>query len=163
MIDLEEYKNVLINVYRYEIDNCETQKIKRKENLNKYYCDEYLNKIISDTYSVIRTIFDKSETGYCNIDMDDNTTRYIFLNLSGGWFSDRLYIDSYGNIISEYILKRTFGDMLVVELKEEEYDFETNDPDIVSFNYTYSLYLQGFPKNMKCIKEDLFGTSKIKK
>lgn len=163
MITLEEYKNALINVYRYEIDNCEVRKIKREEYLNKHYGDEYLNKIINDTYRVIKTILNTYESNYYYIDMNDDTTCYISLNLTGGYFSDRLYIDSYGNIISEYILKRTFGNRLSVDLKEDEYDFETDDPDIVSFDYSYSLYLQGFPKNMEEIKENLFGLSKIKK
>lgn len=163
MINLEEYKNVLVNTYRYEIDNSESKKEERRELLNRRYNDEYLNKIITDTYHVIKNIFDISENGYCNISMDDDTTCYISLNLIGGYSSDILYIDSYGNIISRYILKETFGNLFSITVKEIEYDFAEDDPDIMSFDYSYSLYLQNFPPNMKEIKENLFGTSKIKK
>lgn len=161
MINLDEYKNILISTYRYEIDNSENEKKNRRVYLDKYYGDEYLSKIITDTYKVIENIFDISQCGYCNIDMDEDTTSYISLNLTGGYFSDRLYVDSYGNIISEYILKRTFGEFLIVEVKEEEHDFETDEPDIMSFDYTYTLYLQGFPKDMQSIKNKLFGNSKV--
>ena len=163
MINLEEYKNVLVNIYRYEIDNSESKREERKELLNKRYSDEYLNKIITDTYNVIKSIFDISDNGYCDISMDDDTTCYISLNLTGGYSSDILYIDSYGNIISRYILKETFGNLLSISVKEIEHDFDTGEPDIISFDYSYSLYLQNFPTNMKEIKENLFGFSKIMK
>lgn len=164
MISLEEYKNELIAVYRYQIDNNEIKREYRKEYLAKNYSDEYLERIINNTYDVIKTFFDISKDGFCDIDMDEDTTTYISLDLSGGYFSDRLYIDSLGNVISEHILKRTFGNRLDVRVKVEEKDFDSDDPDIVSFDYIYSLYLQGFPDNMEEIKESLFGVSRgIKK
>lgn len=163
MITLEEYKDELVSVYRYEIDCSEQKKEGRKEYLNQYYYDEYLNKIINDTYQVIHKIVDSSPISYYNIEMNDDTTSYISLNLTGGFFSDRLYTDIEGNIISEHILKKTFGSSLSVNLQVDEYERNSDDPDIISFDYRFSLYLQGFPKNMENIKKNLFGISKIKK
>lgn len=162
MISLEEYKKVLISHYRYECDNTlEKRKLREKE-LEKKYSDEYLNKIINDTYKVIKKIFNEIEYSYFEISLNGDTTSYISLNLIGGYFSDRLFIDTDDNIISTYILKKTFGSRLIVELKTDEYEI-TDDPDIMSFSYIYSLYMQGFPKDMKSIKEELFGKNKIKK
>lgn len=163
MITLEEYKDELESIYRYEIDHSEKQKEIRKEYLQKYYDDEYLNKIINDTYQVIHKIVDSNPIGYYNIEMNDDTTSYISLNLTGGYFSDRIYTDIEGNMISEHILKRTFGSSLSVNLQVDEYERNSDDPDIMSFDYHFSLYLQGFPKNIESMKKNLFGMSKIKK
>lgn len=160
MINLEEYKNALVNTYMYEIDNSDKMREERRIHLKQHYSDEYLSKIIDDTYIVIRKIFDICENGYCNINMNDDTTFYISLNLCGGYFSDRLYIDSDGYFISEYILKNVFGKTLSVEVKDTEYELDMDDSDIMSFGYDYSLYLKGFPDNMDNIKSDIFGISK---
>lgn len=163
MITLDEYKDELTSVYYYEMDHSEASKENRKDYLNQYYGDEYLNKIINDTYQVIHQIVDSSPIGYYHIEMNEDTISYISLNLTGGFFSDRIYTDIEGNMISECILKRTFGSSLTVDLKVDEYERNSDDPDIMSFDYHYSLYLQGFPKNMENIKNGLFGISKIKK
>lgn len=161
MINLEEYKNILISTYKYEFDNTEEQKRKRKKYLEKYYSDEYLSKIINNTYTIIKRIFDINEHGFCYIKIEDDMIHTISLNLVGGYHSDRLYIDINGNIISEYILKRTFGTRLSIDVNIEEHDIESDDPDIISFDYEYFLYMQGFPNNMREIKENLFGSSKV--
>jgi len=162
MISLEEYKKMLIDYYRYECDN-NLEKIElRKKELDKKYSDEYLNKIIEDTYNVIKMILEKQPNSFI-IEMDDDTTTYVNLNLIGGYFSDRLYVDSYGKIISESILKKVFGSQLNVVVMDEEIELKDNDPDIVSFDYEYSLYLQGFPENMENMRKELFGKNKVKK
>ena len=161
MISLDEYKKILIDYYRYECDN-DLEKLElRKKELAKKYSDEYLNKIIEDTYNVIKIIFEKQPNSFI-IEMDDDTTTYVNLNLIGGYFSDRLYVDPYGKIISESILKNIFGPQLIVDVMDEEIQLEDEDSDIVSFDYKYSLYLQGFPENMEDIKKELFEKNKVK-
>lgn len=163
MISLEEYKEALINICHCEFDNKKEQKEKRMQYLNKYYSDSYLIKIINDTYKVIRNILNEDEPKYFNIKLGDEQRHYMSLNLMGGWFSDRLYIDSSSNVISEYILKKVFGKSLMVSFITEEYEFESSDSTIVSCGCEYFLYLQGFKTNVKEIKEELFGVSKVKK
>lgn len=165
MINLEDYKKYLVTVYKYPIDNNEKKRLERMNHLNESYGDDYLNKIINDTYSFIKDIFDKKddECDYYSLDLDDDTTCGIWLNLTGGWDSDTLFIDPEANIISRYILERTFGERFSVWVKDDEIEFDTEDPDILSFDYRYSLYMQNFPKNMLEIKEELFGKEKIMK
>lgn len=162
MISLEEYKNILIDYYFYECDNSIEKRKLREQNLNKEYGDEYLNKIIEDTYNFIKKIFDEIENSYFKIPLYEDTTSYISLNLIGGYSSDTLFTDCSGSIISRYILKRTFGSQLIVEVHTDEYEID-DDPDVISFSYIYSLYMQGFPDNMEDIKEELFGKNKVKK
>ena len=50
-INIEEYKNHLINYYRYEYDNAENQRKKRMLLLANKYSDEFLEKIILGTYN----------------------------------------------------------------------------------------------------------------
>lgn len=171
MITLEEYKRALISRYRYKIDDCESRRLKREEILNRDYPDEYLNKVISDTYSVIRDIFDIDtiKYGYCKIDLrntgvlNDISSKELSLNLVGGFSSDTLYIEESGRIISHYILEQTFGKYLIISEDVDEIEFETDDPDILSYDYHFYLYLQRFPDNMDEIKKDICGVSKIKK
>lgn len=165
MISLGEYKEVLVNRCRYACDDNDIKRKERREYLDKHYSDEYLNKIINDSYNVIRTIFDISEKGYCLIELEDSKINGISLNLTFGWISDRLYIDNCGNIISSYILRRVFGEGLSISDKEKIYDDYSDDDDldfdIVSFYYRFYLYLQNFPEDMQSIKEELFGVSKV--
>lgn len=161
MIILEEYKEYLINTYKYELDNSEDKRNERKKILNKKYNDEYLNKIIEDTYKIINTIIIKN-SNYCSIKINEYNTTTISLNLIGGWFSDFIYEDINGNLISEYILRKVFGNKLIIEEKIIEHEFDTEDPDILSFDYEHFLYLQGLTNN---INENLkfLPKQKIKK
>ena len=161
MVGLDEYKKRLIDYYYYECDNNIEKRKLREQNLNKEYGDEYLNKIIEDTYNFIKKIFDEIENSYFRIPLDEDITSYISLNLIGGYSSDTLFTDCSGSIISRYILQRTFGSRLTVEVHTDEYE-KYDDPDIVSFDYKYSLYLQGFPENMEGIRKRLFGKNKVK-
>lgn len=163
MLTLEEYKMLLINTYRYEIDNNDAKRKERSISLSKQYGDSYLQKIITDTYEFINDIFsqDTINNGYCSFPLAENTTSYISLNLVGGYYSDTLFTVLNNKIISESILENIFGKKFYIEVEEEEIDFETNDEDIISFDCIYSLYMQGFPDNMQEIKEKLFGKSKL--
>ncbi len=164
MISLDEYKTHLINSYSWELDNCETMRLERKSELEKRYSNQFLEKIIKDTYSFIYDIYNYQtiQYGYCNVKIEDDTTSFINLGLHGGWFSDRLYTDMNNRIISEYIIKYVFGEHFLISIKTietesvEEFD---NDIDLVIINNEYYLSMQGFPSNMNEIKESLFGKS----
>lgn len=153
MITLEEYKKYLTSTYIYEYDNTKEKYHERTATLKSKYHDEYLAKIIIDTYKVIKLLESVSDP-YYNISIDENTPEYITLNLIGGWHSDTIYKDNDDNLISIYILKRHFGNMLIAETKIIEREFETDDPDILSFDYEYYLYIQGF-HNQNKIKQKI--------
>ena len=154
MTNLEKYKNYLIKSYVHEIDNTEDKILDRQKYLKKNYSDDYLKKIILDTYKIIDLICQEKNNNYYHIKLEENNLKYISLNLTGGWHSDTIYEDTKGNLISEYILKNFFGNTLIVEQKIIEYEFDTEDPEVLSFDYEYYLYIQGFKnKNKQRIKK----------
>ena len=161
MISLNDYKNKLINDYNWSIDNTEFEREKRRQLLAKKYSDEHLEQIISDTNSLIKDVLTSQtlEYGYFKSDIDEDTTSYIDLNLHGGWNSDKLFIDASGRIISEWLLKQTFGSYLQIDVRCDEIE-DTSDKDILSYYYRYYIYIQGFPENIDEIKESFFGKSK---
>lgn len=162
MISLGEYKEYLVNYYRHECDNNEIKRQVRNLELSKKYPDELLQKIINDTYAFIKDIFNSPtvKDGYCYFELEEDTTSYISLNITGGGFADTLFTDLQGRMISRHILKKVFGNLFYIDIKEDEIPFETKDEFIMSFNYRYSLYMQDFPKNMNEIKQKIFGQSK---
>ena len=159
MITLEEYKEYLIGYFRYEIDNSDIKKRERARTLLERYNDEYISKIINDTYDFIKEILYSEEisNGFYNLDLDDDTTMFVSLNITGGGFADTLYIDPKGRIISRYILRQVFGNSLEVDIKEDI--DEVKEGNVISYLYRFKLYLQGFPSNMGEIKKRLFGES----
>lgn len=165
MITVEEYKSKLINAYRHKADDTLIKRKERKNNLERKYSPEAINKIINDTYEFARLLLNTPtiEDNYCSFPIEDpDIVKYISLGSIGGGFVDRLYL--YENyVISERILEYIFGKNLFVEIKEEEIDFDTGDPDIISYDYNFYLYLQGFPKNIDEIKEELLSKNKQKK
>ena len=143
MITLEEYKDYLISVYKYEIDNSLEKRNQRKEYLSKQYSDAYLNKIIIDTLKISNEIIEHKELNYYLIKLKESyCMKTISLNLCGGWHSDMIYEDENNNLISEHILKQIFGKTTIIEIEEKEYEFDSGDDDILSFDYEYFLYLQ---------------------
>ncbi len=162
MISLTEYKQHLINVCHWPIDHDIAEIEKRKNIMNKRYSDEYLEKIISDTYSFIYYVLESEtiKSGYFLKEIDDDTTTYIDLNLHGGWHSDTLFVDdTSGRIISEYLMKQVFGSNFSIYVNYDEIE-DTSDEDILSYYYRYYIYMQGFPENIDETKEIFFGKSK---
>jgi hypothetical protein len=157
MITLEEYKEHLIGYYKYEIDNSDIKIRERARTLLARYNDEYLGKIINDTYDFIKEILYSEEisNGFYNLDLDDDTTMFVSLNITGGGYADTLYVDPSGRIISRYILRQVFGESLEVDIKENIRELE--EDNVISYLYDFKLYLQGFPSNMGEIKKQLFG------
>ncbi len=162
MITLEEYKKYLLNVYRYKIDSTPEKFKKRGMLLANNYSDDFLSKVISDTYEFTKDIFnsDTLENGYCDFEIDKDTSFGIDLMITGGGYSDTLLKDSEDRIISEHILETIFGKQFYIDVKCKEIERECEE-DILSFDYHYSLYMQGFPNNLKEIKEKLFGKEKV--
>ena len=76
--------------------------------------------------------------------MSDYNIQYISLNLTGGWHSDIIFKDIDGNLISEYILKKVLGNQLSINIKEIAHEFDTEDPDILSYDYEY--YFRSYGK-----------------
>lgn len=165
---LAEYKKSLIDYYRYEFDNCESKRLEREEILSRNYSDQYLNKVISDTYSLAREIFDMEtvKAGYCEIELKldsySNWSEVISLNLLMGHSSDELYYETNDRIISKYILKKIFGKNIMIYDDVDELDLEMDDLGIVSYAPYPYLYMQNFPNNMEEIKKNIYGISKIK-
>lgn len=162
IITLLEYKRYLVDFYRYEIDNTPLKREERRKNLVYSYSDEYLQKIIDDTYSFLNDIFNSStiELGYCEFEISYNRIKEIYLNISGGYSADLIYTVSNGRLISEYILQQLFGDNLIIGITEEV--IEGEEDDVVSLDYYFYLYIQGFPKNMQELKEKYLGKSRKK-
>ena len=146
MISLYDYKEYIINYCDYEIDNNEEKINQRCIELLGKYSDSYLRKIIDDTYDFISEmpLEDIMERGYYTYDLDRDTTSYISLNITGAGVADTIFTDAEGRLISKYILRKKFGDSLVVYVKEEEVPSNTKDKKLVSYDGDYSLYMQGF-------------------
>jgi len=145
MVALDEYKNNLVSSYKWPMDNNKSEIENRKQLLTKKYSDQYLEQIISDTSSFIKDVLcsETLEHGYFISDIEEDTTSYIDLNLHGGYKSDTLFIDSTGRIISEWLMKMTFGSGLITVVQCDEIE-DTFDEDILSYYYRYYIYIQGF-------------------
>ena len=156
MISLNEYKNHLINQYRYEIDNTPEKREERRQTLEKKFSDLELQRIIRETYDFIRDILLSStlKNGYIKIPVYNDTTNYLSLNLVGGYFSDMYIIDDDGRQISEYIINQFFGKRIDFQIREEITEIE--EDDIVGLYPEYFIYMQGFPNNIEEIKKDFF-------
>jgi len=148
-INIEEYKSYLVNKYKHECDNIETQRIKRMYLLNNKYNNEYLEKIILGTYKFIKKIIEIAENdyfGYIKIPLEtEPNIKYIDLNLTGAWMSDIIVSDSDNNFYSVGLLKKIFSDFIYIEPCKIEIDDEMdeyNDFSILSEIPSYYLYIQ---------------------
>lgn len=156
MISLNEYKNYLVNTYSWPIDNSEELILKRRKLLELKYGDEFLSKVIGDSYSFARSVLNSStiNSGYFRNELSDDTTVYINLELYGGWMSDTLFVDSEGRYISKHIIKAIFGRSVLVELRTEETEREVEN-GMFTFDYNYYIYMQGFPEDLSDIRDSL--------
>jgi len=119
MFDLEEYKNTLVNYYRWEIDDTEEERQKRREMLKGK--DDYLLNIIQSTEEFIYFILTKMQEEnktfkddiFINLPLESekNTIYNNSLNLllHGGWPSDTFfYLEDPTKLISIMLLKQFF-------------------------------------------------------
>lgn len=106
---MEDYKEDLVNHYVYEIDN-DTKKLEeRKEELKRHYSDEYLNDIIKGTINVIDKILEKDNDNFWEEELRCYG-KHIFLNICGGFGSDRIVETVNNNLVSLWLMRKTFGE-----------------------------------------------------
>ena len=165
MITLDEYKKALIEHYYHLCDAGSEKEYQRSINLATYYKDELLQRIIDNTYSFVEHLFNSTaiEDGYYYEELEDDVSFYIKLGLTGGHSSDYIIVDSNDQMISEYIMRKIFGN---IEFDVEEdittYEAESHDDyDVMSFCSRIYLYIQSFPKNIDEIKDRFLKDKKI--
>lgn len=157
MISLQEYKDYLVSVYCYEYDNTEERREERRKELERKYSDEKLQYIIENSYDFAKDVLSTQSAshGYASFKLMDDTTRYISMGLVGGYFSDMLFVDHKGRLISRYILRRIFGDEMDIRVHTDEIPF--HDGPVYSHMDLYELYVRGLPKDLNSVRNELFG------
>ena len=165
MLTLEEYKLYLINNYVYEYDNTKERRLYRKGLLERDYSDDKLIEIINDTYDFIKDVLNSSiiDRGYFKSNLEKDTTSFISLNLVAGTFSDTIFTDSEGRIISRYITEYILGKQICIGVNVDIIKEVIEDEDAVGVYFDYYLYMQGFPKNIEEIKNNLFSQKILQK
>ena len=162
MITLEQYKEMIVNTFS---DDILTTKEVRRERLERDYSDELLTKTINDTYEVANEIFSIPtfiDDGYVYlplVDMDGlcSISKNISLGLFGGHVSEKIYYGENNRLISPKILKRIFGKHIHIEENEQIINYMTDDdPDIMSEDAYYELFIGNFPENIEEIEKELF-------
>ena len=162
MITLEEYKEMIVNTFS---DDILTTKEVRRERLERDYSDELLTKTINDTYEVAKEIFSIPtfiDDGYVYlplVDMDGlcSISKNISLGLFGGHVSEKIYYGENNRLISPKILKQIFGKHIHIEENEQIINYMTDDdPDIMSEDAYYELFIGNFPENIEEIEKELF-------
>ena len=167
-IDLEQYKNYLINNYTHKCDDNEISKQKRIEILNNKYKNEYLESIITGTYNFARKIitsYNSNESEYIEIPLQEEPhIEYIYLNLTGGWMSDTIVKDSENNFYSIGLLKKIFGNFFYIEPNKieitEEWD-EDEDFSTLTEIPSYYLYIQCKKEIINDVKKKLVRTTNM--
>lgn len=165
MISLEEYKEHLISYYKYEYDNSLEKKEERRNALSKRYSDEYLQKVISDTYDFIKEVLysEQIKKGTYRLDLFEDSEKDIWLNIVGGGCSDRIFKDEKDREISRYILVhffRGYNRRFSAEYIVEEKDYDCGDSPFVEVYEDYYLKLQSFPQDIDAIKNEMFGRAR---
>ena len=162
MTTLEEYKEMIVNTFS---DDILTTKEVRRERLERDYSDELLTKTINDTYEVANEIFSIPtfiDDGYVYlplVDMDGlcSISKNISLGVFGGHVSEKIYYGENNRLISPKILKQIFGNHIRLEENEHIFTYITeDDPDIMSEDAYYELFIGNFPENIEEIEKELF-------
>ena len=163
MLTLFEYKELLVNHCKYKFDNTELKKENRRKKLINEYQDDFLEKIIKDTYSFIRLLLD--------LDLQDKDT-YSFpvnnislINISLNDYiednADEIFVFLDNILISKRILKEELGEDFYIAIKEEEHYTGYFD-SLVKIKYSEKIDLKNFPDNLDEIEKRLFGTGRQK-
>ena len=165
MITLDKYKKYMVDYYDDIYDSTVNKKSERKKLLSDIYSDARLQKVIIQSYDFIKDILnDKKarENGYICIELDKyRVYDLIAIDRFRERECDTWYYDSNDRIISEYILKRTFGKNICIERINEEVVYDVGEDDIFGVEEEYKLRISNFPKNMEEIRRKLFGTQTI--
>jgi len=167
LININEYKEYLINYFMYPCDNTPEKRLENKKLLEQKYSDEYLEEIIRNTEDFIIRFLEiclEEDTTYIRIPLEFKVN-YVFTNCTGGWSPDMFVpIDSIdeGKNISKHLLHRFLGEGFHIYFDEnvvEYYDDE--DPDMIIGN-SYSIPELVIDGKKELIKEKYEQIKKLK-
>ena len=156
---LANYKELLINNYKYLFENNAINR-KKREILLSEYDDEVLLKAMSDTYNLIKLLLDTDLCGESHISspVENVEVINIELNDSIGDYADRLFLLNGCILISELLLKYYLGEKLYIGIRENEVYREDYDGIIEAAYYT-TLEIYNIPTDTQKLKESVFGIS----
>ena len=158
MIAIEEFKNMLTEEYT-------GNKKDIMEQFERVYSDNYLQKIIDDTYSLVKEILDYFIKTDCFVFEDTNDfkkhTGVIYLTGSDFEIKDKLYVVSEDRIISTRIMKKVFGESLNISNSRRYSWFEDERENEDDDWCVYTTKIIGLPTDkFDEIRKELFGKSK---
>ena len=154
MFDLEEYKKEVIAYYRWERDNTEEERIRRRKMLSFRYSDEYLLNIIKNTEEFIYYLIDKMEQEnktfenviYDYLKLEDERATDILndldLFLGGGWPSDTFFYLEKGKLISMSLLHKFFSNFRL-ECTCEKTDVFNEEEQAGHIEESYFFHISG--------------------
>lgn len=136
LISVSDYRNYLIAYYQYECDLNMAKLEQRKQIINKFYSDQYLQTIVENTkrFNSMLLEYMKKEDHVINekvittIELN-HTTIDINNGCSGGFHSDTLIrplILAQGSYISSYLLQQSFPDF-TIEITHDSYEERFDD------------------------------------
>lgn len=164
MFDLEEYKKEIIAYYRWERDNTEEERIKRRALLSIRYSDEYLLNIIQNTEEFIYYLIAKMEQEnkvfengiYTYIELEDERATDILndldLFLGGGWPSDTFFYLERGKLISMRLLHQFFPNFHI-ECTCEETDVYNEEEQAGHIEESYFFHISEPIDKFNALKE----------
>ncbi len=159
MISVSDLKDKIASVYRWGADRGEEKKLERLRLLEQQYPDDKLAEIIENTRLFLIDAINSPtfNHGYVSIPLDEDTTEYIGLNLMGGWFSEKLFTDDKGRLISQTVVESVLGDC-ECDIRYNPYTYESpDDPDVMSEGCDIELYLGHYKDYIQSAKEELIG------
>lgn len=136
IFSLDSYKNYLIDFYKNKYDE---ERIKeRKQYIEKYCSDEFLNLVVNNSklfiLQVVRHMTEQISANNDKVCFKKDISTYIFKNISngcsGGWYADRLFCPNEKEpdvLVSEYLIKSFFGKKFIIDIFDdltENYDEE---------------------------------------
>ena len=177
ILNFSDYKSYLTNYYNWACDKDEYDN--RVNYINNLYSNEYFKNIIDNTTSFISVLLHKmaneqniyKENIFYEIKLpiSYDAKKYISNGCSGGWHADTLFcIDDNDEepLISEYIIKKYFGDKFRIELSEKEFEY-FNPDEQAGCEYSVPIFLISGPLNEFngiCVLHDLnYNNESIKK
>ena len=81
----------------------------------------------------------------------------MILDICGEEAQDKIYYDINGRMISKYILGYVFEHNIYIRVGKEQNESYNSLDD----KYYYYLCVENFPGNLKEIKEEIFGKTKL--
>ena len=161
MISLQDFKDTITRRYKWGIDSWEHQIKARLDSLERQFTDEQLEEIINNSrlFAIDVINSETAKNGYASFPLNNDTTEFI--NLSGSWISEILFVDHKGRLISKTAVESVLGEDGEFGIKEEMYSIPSPDnPNGYSLGVKHSLYIQGFESYLESAREELIGRAK---